>query len=61
ITHDSVSSFKGLGIALQNVSKRIKLYYAEHNLTDLHLNSELGQGTKVTFEIPVEGEWFNGC
>ncbi|MCM2531271.1 sensor histidine kinase [Neobacillus pocheonensis] len=55
IEHEGVSSFKGMGMALTNVNKRIKLYYAGSNLIRLRLNSEKGRGTMVMFEIPAKG------
>lgn len=55
IQNDGVSSFKGMGMALTNVNKRLRLYYDECNLTGLHLNSEQGKETKVAFEIPSIG------
>ncbi|MBG9588980.1 sensor histidine kinase [Cytobacillus firmus] len=53
IKKENVSSFKGIGMALTNVNKRISLYYNAYSLVGLHLESELGSGTKVVFEIPA--------
>jgi two-component system, sensor histidine kinase YesM len=52
IEMDGESSIKGMGMALTNVNKRIRLYYDQYNLKHLYLDSEQGEGTKVTFEIP---------
>ncbi|WP_232233804.1 cache domain-containing sensor histidine kinase [Bacillus sp. J33] len=59
IKKDQDSSFKGIGMALTNVNKRLKLYYDGYSLNGLHLESERGSGTKVVFEIP-EGEGIKG-
>ncbi|WP_370224555.1 sensor histidine kinase [Cytobacillus sp.] len=53
IKKENVSSFKGIGMALTNVNKRLSLYYDAYSLGGLHLESELGSGTKVVFEIPA--------
>ncbi|WP_394583776.1 histidine kinase [Cytobacillus firmus] len=53
IKKENVSSFKGIGMALTNVNKRLSLYYNSCSLAGLHLESELGSGTKVKFEIPA--------
>ncbi|WML41329.1 sensor histidine kinase [Neobacillus sp. OS1-2] len=55
IEHDGESSFRGMGMALTNVNKRLRLFYNGCNLKHLHLDSEQGKGTMVTFEIPVQG------
>jgi len=55
IKNDNVSSFKGMGIALTNVNKRIKLYYEGYDLGGLRLESEIGKGTTVLFEVPDKG------
>jgi two-component system sensor histidine kinase YesM len=60
IGNDRLSSFKGMGLALTNVHKRIRLYYDGSNLKGLHLKSEKGKGTSVTFEIPGKGAIENG-
>ncbi|WP_407271115.1 sensor histidine kinase [Radiobacillus sp. PE A8.2] len=54
LEEDGVSSLKGNGIAIINVNKRLHLYY-EDNLAGLAINSELGMGTSITFEIPIQG------
>ncbi|MCS0671382.1 sensor histidine kinase [Cytobacillus firmus] len=59
IKKENVSSFKGIGMALTNVNKRLRLYYDAYSLGGLHLESELGSGTKVVFEIPA-GEGIKG-
>jgi two-component system sensor histidine kinase YesM len=53
IKKENVSSFKGIGMALTNVNKRLSLYYDAYSLGGLHLESELGSGTKVVFVIPA--------
>ncbi|MFF3021851.1 sensor histidine kinase [Gottfriedia sp. NPDC057948] len=55
IKNDNVSSFKGMGMALTNVNKRIKLYYEGYDLGGLRLESEIGKGTTVLFEVPDKG------
>ncbi|MEH7512001.1 sensor histidine kinase [Gottfriedia acidiceleris] len=55
IKNDNVSSFKGMGMALTNVNKRIKLYYERYDLSGLRLESEIGKGTTVLFEVPDKG------
>ncbi len=55
IKNDNVSSFKGMGMALTNVNKRIKLYYEGYDLSGLRLESEIGKGTTVLFEVPDKG------
>ncbi|MEH7347961.1 sensor histidine kinase [Gottfriedia acidiceleris] len=55
IKNDNVSSFKGMGMALTNVNKRIKLYYEGYDLSGLRLESEVGKGTTVLFEVPDKG------
>ncbi len=55
IKNDNVSSFKGMGMALTNVNKRIKLYYEGNDLSGLRLESEIGKGTTVLFEVPDKG------
>lgn len=49
-----VSSKEGSGMAIVNVSKRLKLYYRESIQHGIHIDSEPGQGTTITFEIPEE-------
>jgi two-component system, sensor histidine kinase YesM len=58
IENDGVSSFRKVGIALTNVNKRLQLYYEGFNLSGIQLDSELGKGTIVTFEIPGKGGSF---
>jgi two-component system, sensor histidine kinase YesM len=55
IENDCISSFKGTGMALTNVNKRLRLYYVGYGLKGIYLNSEQGKGTKVAFEIPSIG------
>lgn len=56
IKNNNVSSFKGMGMALTNVNKRLRLYYEDITLKGLYLNSEIGCGTCVVFQIPGKGE-----
>lgn len=42
------------GVGLENVDKRIKLYYGE--TFGLAINSTLGKGTTVTIKLPYKGE-----
>ncbi|PEL09425.1 sensor histidine kinase [Bacillus sp. AFS017336] len=55
IKNNNVSSFKGMGMALTNINKRIKLYYEGYELNGLRLESEIGKGTTVLFEVPDKG------
>ncbi|MDQ0255920.1 two-component system sensor histidine kinase YesM [Evansella vedderi] len=49
------ASDKGNGMALANVNKRLQLYYSKDVVNGLAINSEIGQGTCVSFEIPMNG------
>lgn len=55
IEDGSTSSESGKGIAISNVYKRLKLYYQSISYTNLLIESELDQGTRITFDLPVEG------
>ncbi len=48
VQHD-VSAFRGLG--LFNVSERLKKHYGEGSA--LHIESQEGVGTRISFTIPV--------
>lgn len=50
--HDH-SSFKGTGVGISNVERRLKLYYISDS-TGLEIQSEKGFGTTITFEVPNE-------
>ncbi|WP_169085767.1 sensor histidine kinase [Paenibacillus sp. PL91] len=50
--HDP-SSFKGTGVGISNVERRLKLYYVAES-DGLEIRSEIGRGTTVAFEIPNE-------
>jgi two-component system sensor histidine kinase YesM len=43
-----------VGYGLRNVHERIKLYFGEEY--GLHIDSEPGQGTQVTLQLPFESE-----
>jgi two-component system, sensor histidine kinase YesM len=49
------TSANGKGMAISNVYRRLKLYYQGILHTDLLIESELDQGTLITFELPIEG------
>jgi two-component system, sensor histidine kinase YesM len=49
------SSATGKGMAISNVYKRLKLYYKDIVHSDLLIESEINQGTKISFEIPIDG------
>ncbi|WP_010677602.1 sensor histidine kinase [Bacillus timonensis] len=50
-----VASTRGKGIAISNVNKRLKLYYNENLHTELLIESEPDKGTRISFEIPING------
>ncbi|MCC3357895.1 sensor histidine kinase [Bacillus sp. REN16] len=50
-----VASTRGKGIAISNVNKRLKLYYNETLHSELLIESEPNKGTRISFEIPVNG------
>ncbi|SEN66515.1 two-component system, sensor histidine kinase YesM [Mesobacillus persicus] len=49
------SSATGKGMAISNVYKRLKLYYKDIVHSDLQIESEINQGTKISFELPING------
>lgn len=49
------SSVNGKGMAISNVYKRLKLYYKEILDLDLLIESKVNVGTKISFEIPIDG------
>ena len=51
----TVSSLKGNGIAITNVQKRLDLYYKQYQSGGLVIESEVNRGTRVSFEIPIDG------
>jgi two-component system sensor histidine kinase YesM len=55
IKSDSVPSEKGTGIAMVNVNKRLQLFYKDEKINGITIESEVGKGTKVMFEIPRNG------
>lgn len=44
------ASLKGVG--LKNINRRLKIFYGK----GLHIKSEVGKGTEVSFRIPIENE-----
>ncbi|MFD1779399.1 sensor histidine kinase [Fredinandcohnia salidurans] len=50
-----VASTRGKGIAISNVYKRLKLYYNENLHPELLIESEPDKGTRISFEIPING------
>lgn len=57
--HETVKSSKSFnGIGVQNVYQRMKLIYGEAFL--LRIDSMEGEGTTLTFQIPVHKRWL-GC
>jgi two-component system, sensor histidine kinase YesM len=49
------SSVKGKGMAISNVYKRLKLYYKGITHSDLLIESKLNMGTRISFELPIDG------
>ncbi|CAM4480145.1 two-component system sensor histidine kinase YesM [Paenibacillus endophyticus] len=49
-----ISGSKGTGVGISNVERRLRLYYPSEN-NGLDIQSELGRGTTVMFEIPNRG------
>jgi two-component system, sensor histidine kinase YesM len=49
------SSVKGRGMAISNVYKRLKLYYKGITHSDLLIESKLNMGTRISFELPIDG------
>ncbi|MGD7043359.1 cache domain-containing sensor histidine kinase [Jeotgalibacillus proteolyticus] len=49
---EGISSVKGNGVAVANVHKRLKLHFEGHDMKGLEIQSEVGRGTKVSFELP---------
>jgi two-component system, sensor histidine kinase YesM len=49
------SSVKGKGMAISNVYKRLKLYYKGITHSDLLIESKLNKGTRISFELPIDG------
>ncbi|WP_198520793.1 sensor histidine kinase [Alteribacter populi] len=52
---ERVPSEEGNGMAIPNVNKRLRLYYNDANIRELSITSEVGKGTVVTLEIPMNG------
>ncbi|ENH97740.1 two-component system sensor histidine kinase [Gracilibacillus halophilus YIM-C55.5] len=48
------SSKKAGGMALHNIEKRLQLFYGERNHLGLRIKSKRGEGTVVSFAIPIE-------
>ncbi|WP_251550300.1 sensor histidine kinase [Neobacillus muris] len=49
------SSLNGTGMAISNVYKRLKLHYHGSTLPDLLIESKVNEGTKISFNLPVDG------
>ncbi len=49
-----VSNKTGKGIALNNVEQRLRLYYGSEFVKGLEIKSEVGKGTMVEIEIPMQ-------
>ncbi|MCU6712610.1 sensor histidine kinase [Paenibacillus sp. J5C_2022] len=49
---------RGAGVGLYNVDRRLRLMYGEG--AGLHIMSTYGEGTRVSFKLPTEGEITNG-
>ncbi|MEK3799946.1 sensor histidine kinase [Peribacillus sp. FSL H8-0477] len=54
------SSVKKNGMALVNVNKRLRLYYNDDPEAGLSITSQLGQGTCVSFRIPIKRGFYDG-
>jgi two-component system, sensor histidine kinase YesM len=55
-SHDTVKSSKSFnGIGVQNVYQRMKLIYGDE--FQLRIDSVYGEGTTITFQIPVNKRW----
>jgi len=55
LENGKILSKSGKGMALANVSKRLKLYY-EEELQGLTIKSKINKGTVISFDIPIKGE-----
>ncbi|WP_071396408.1 sensor histidine kinase [Bacillus tuaregi] len=49
------SQSSGKGMAISNVYKRLQLYYKGFSESELKIDSQLNIGSRVSFEIPVDG------
>lgn len=49
------SSATGKGMAISNVYKRLQLYYKGMLHSDLLIESKVNEGTKISFELPIDG------
>ncbi|EFM12384.1 integral membrane sensor signal transduction histidine kinase [Paenibacillus curdlanolyticus YK9] len=52
-----ITNTKGNGMAIDNVNKRLHLYYKDSSLHGLSIRSALGEGTQVSFLIPGDEGW----
>ncbi|MFC5452062.1 sensor histidine kinase [Paenibacillus aestuarii] len=61
LDHGGASSGRGKGMGLSNVQRRIKLYYPEMSGEGrgLCIESSPGQGTSISFDIPMHKEAHN--
>ncbi|WP_046175699.1 sensor histidine kinase [Domibacillus indicus] len=49
------SSVNGKGMAISNVYKRLQLYYKGISHSDLLIESKVNEGTRISFELPIDG------
>ncbi|MCI2257111.1 sensor histidine kinase [Domibacillus sp. PGB-M46] len=49
------TSANGKGMAISNVYKRLQLYYKGILHSDLLIESKVNEGTKISFELPIDG------
>lgn len=49
------SSTTGKGMAISNVYKRLQLYYKGILHSDLLIESKVNEGTRISFELPING------
>jgi two-component system, sensor histidine kinase YesM len=54
------SSGNGKGMAISNVYKRLKLYYKVISQSDILIESQVNVGTRISFELPIDGGDKNG-
>ncbi|SER29513.1 two-component system, sensor histidine kinase YesM [Gracilibacillus ureilyticus] len=56
LMNGDVAEQKGSGMALQNVQKRLRLFYGD-KASSLHIHSVEEKGTMVSFKIPIKDLW----
>jgi len=52
LLYSQIESQEGTGLALYNVNQRLTYHFGEKS--QLHIDSELGQGTRVWFKVPLQ-------